>query len=464
MNKKVLIVDDSKLWREFLRSIIEGFGCTVKVASDGLEAINKFFEFMPEIVITDYIMPNMNGVHLTRFIRSYPQFKNVGIVILTAENESINPFWAKESGANLFLQKTLDKEKIIEKLKKFCERGYTIEWSMEFYKVKKEPYGELVDLLEERLRNEIIISEVFGLLQYIEDEEYLLNKFFNIVVSFFDPRSIHVLLITLAEGRIYSCSKNNEKFSLDNVKEKLFENLKKPVTPSKWKYVGNFSKDGRSLNNIKSFVLEHNGIEQGVILFENVEKDNDFKKYLNVALEPLGLVSKILNDFSDFKIKVEIDNLTQVFNKQFIISKLNELLKMHRRQNLPLSVVMIDIDDFKKINDTYGHVKGDEVLKQFAKLIKEGLRESDYLGRYGGEEFLVIFPATSCFDAKKVMERILDKVNKYNWKEELGIEKVTFSAGVCCDLSKTVLGLINMADEKLYRAKRNGKNQVVGGE
>ncbi|WP_126992747.1 GGDEF domain-containing response regulator [Thermosipho globiformans] len=464
MNKKVLVVDDSKLWREFLKSIIKGFGCTVKVASDGLEAINKFFEFMPEIVITDYIMPNMNGVHLTRFIRSYPQFKNVGIVILTAENESINSFWAKESGANLFLQKTLDREKIIEKLKKFCERDYTIEWSMEFYKVRKEPYGELVDVLEERLRDEIITSKIFSMLQYIEDEEYLLNSFFNMSVSFFDPRSIHVLLITLSEGRIYSYSRDNEKFSLDNVKEKLFKILKKPVTPSKWKYVGNFSKDGRSLNNIKSFVLMHNGIEQGVILFENVEKDNDFKKYLNVALEPLGLVSKILNDFSDFKIKVEIDNLTQVFNKQFIISKLNELLKMHRRQNLPLSVVMIDIDDFKKINDTYGHIKGDEVLKQFSKLIKEGLRESDYLGRYGGEEFLVIFPATSCSDAKKVMERILNKVNKYNWKEEHGIEKITFSAGICCNLSKTVLGLINKADEKLYRAKRNGKNQVVGGE
>lgn len=464
MNKKVLVVDDSKLWREFLKRTIEDFGHTVEVASDGLEGINKFFEFMPEIVITDYIMPNMNGVHLTRFIRSYPQFKNVGIAILTAENESINPFWAKESGANLFLQKNLDREKIIERLKKFCERDYTIEWSMEFYKVRKEPYGELVDVLEERLRNEIITSKIFSMLQYIEDEEYLLNSFFNMSISFFDPRSIHVLLITLSEGRIYSYSRDNEKFSLENVKEKLFENLKRPVTSSNWKYVGNFSKDGRRLNNVKSFVLVHNGIEQGVILFEDVERENDFKKNLNVALEPLGLISKILNVFSDFKIKVEFDSLTKVYNKQFIISKLNELLKMHRRQKLPLSITMIDIDDFKKINDTYGHIKGDEVLKQFSKLIKEGLRESDYLGRYGGEEFLVIFPATSCFDAKKVMERILDKVNKYNWKKELGIEKVTFSAGVCCDLSKTALGLINMADEKLYRAKRNGKNQVVGGE
>jgi len=127
---------------------------------------------------------------------------------------------------------------------------------------------------------------------------------------------------------------------------------------------------------------------------------------------------------------------------------------------------MMDIDDFKKVNDTYGHVTGDEVLKRVGKIISSTIRDTDLAGRYGGEEFLILMPATEIDAAKKAIERVLENIRNYNWKE-LGIEKVTMSAGVAQAVpGKSVTELIEMADKALYQAKRSGKDRCVayGGE
>ncbi|WP_448374311.1 response regulator [Fervidobacterium sp.] len=95
--KKILIVDDSQVWRTYLQNLLEKHGHTTEVAKDGLEGLNKFFMFLPDIVILDYVMPKLNGIHFTRFIRSFNAFKNVGILMLTGAEETINRFWAKKA-------------------------------------------------------------------------------------------------------------------------------------------------------------------------------------------------------------------------------------------------------------------------------------------------------------------------------------------------------------------------------
>lgn len=144
----------------------------------------------------------------------------------------------------------------------------------------------------------------------------------------------------------------------------------------------------------------------------------------------------------------ETDHLTGLYNS----SKLNNDLKKYKIKKSLISLALIDLDDFKKINDTYGHLKGDKVLKEFSDIIKSSIRSNDKAYRYGGDEFVIIFENIKKYDAKKIIERIKDNIEKLNIKFSVGIED---SQNVKID------ELIKNADEKAYIAKRKGKNKIV---
>lgn len=161
-----------------------------------------------------------------------------------------------------------------------------------------------------------------------------------------------------------------------------------------------------------------------------------------------------------------IDELTGVLNRRFGMRRLIEEFERSKRHNIPLSVSMIDIDDFKKINDTYGHQCGDLVLKTLAEIISQNIRISDFVIRYGGEEFLVVTPGASSLNAAKVMERLRDLVSTY--KIQYGSHELhfTFSAGVAAYPAEDIQhpsDLIKKADTALYQAKKAGKNRVIIG-
>jgi two-component system cell cycle response regulator len=139
---------------------------------------------------------------------------------------------------------------------------------------------------------------------------------------------------------------------------------------------------------------------------------------------------------------------------------LNKKIKEVQRYNFPLSIAMIDIDFFKKINDTYGHLTGDCILKELALLLKENFRESDIIARYGGEEFIIIMPFSDLKNACKKMDEFRKTVEKYNFCNS-GL-KVTISAGVEeYNFKDDILNFIEKADKKLYISKTNGRNRVT---
>jgi two-component system cell cycle response regulator len=466
--KKVLIIDDSVSWRAFLKKSIEKLGHEVEVAEDGLEGLNKFFDFLPDIIISDYVMPKMNGVHLCRFLRSYSSFSNVGILILTGANESINEFWAKKSGANIFLRKDLKPDELIRKIDDFIKKNnFSIEWTREFYKFRTNPFSELVDILEETLKMEVLKSTILDLVDKVNDEEYIINKLYYLFKEFFSFEGLHILLLSASAGRVYSFSKR-KKYSQNKLKNFLFSNLIKPITPTEWFFKGEF--DENNLNTpveYLAFNIVHENNDLGIIVFDNVENKNNLLYYMNFLNDSLGILFKTLSVFLDYRTASERDGLTGLYNKKVITEKLDNLKKSFKRKKFDLSIAMIDIDDFKHVNDKYGHIVGDKVLKVFSEILVSKMRENDFIGRYGGEEFLVIMPGTNCNEAKLALERALESVKDYNW-EELGILKsksITFSGGVCCKYKgKSLTEFINDADKALYLAKKMGKNRIITGE
>jgi diguanylate cyclase (GGDEF)-like protein len=158
-----------------------------------------------------------------------------------------------------------------------------------------------------------------------------------------------------------------------------------------------------------------------------------------------------------------IDGLTEAHVKRYLLESLDKELLRARRRQRNLSVLMFDIDHFKRINDVHGHLAGDHVLKELARLVKTSVRADDVFGRYGGEEFALVLPETKLTGARDLGEALRDKIARARFVFQREAIPVTISVGAATldDEHKTALDLIKTADEKLYEAKRSGRNRVV---
>ncbi len=157
------------------------------------------------------------------------------------------------------------------------------------------------------------------------------------------------------------------------------------------------------------------------------------------------------------------DGLTGVFNHALLIELFEKELNKQERNGGNISFVMLDIDFFKKVNDTYGHTSGDMILKGLSGILTDSIRNSDIVGRYGGEEFSIVLPEINAENAYRLCERIRQAVESYRFsigKEEI---KITVSMGIYFKASNDTINsqdMMKRADEALYKAKQNGRNKV----
>lgn len=158
-----------------------------------------------------------------------------------------------------------------------------------------------------------------------------------------------------------------------------------------------------------------------------------------------------------------MDGLTNVYNRRYLEQRLSEEVAYSRRYGKPLTVVMLDIDFFKNLNDTYGHQAGDHVLVKVSGLLSEALREYDIVARYGGEEFAVILPTTPKQKGASIAERLRVSISEHDFKFKDQEISTSISLGVACfpEEGDSPEALIASADKALYEAKDRGRNQVV---
>ena len=151
------------------------------------------------------------------------------------------------------------------------------------------------------------------------------------------------------------------------------------------------------------------------------------------------------------------DGLTGLYNHKKSLELLEDEIKRSKRYSNPLSVLMMDIDYFKKVNDQYGHQTGDDVLVTVSEIIQSNIRETDIAGRYGGEEFLIIFPHTNCEESFNTALRINKSLKKYQFKEGF---RLTISGGLSEWQGENAAQLIQKADKLLYKAKNGGRDRI----
>ena len=190
---------------------------------------------------------------------------------------------------------------------------------------------------------------------------------------------------------------------------------------------------------------------------------------LKTATRILDLEKSLKNANEAIRILSITDPLTKCYNRTFMDEQLPKELKRAIRYNHPISLVMIDIDHFKRVNDTYGHQAGDEVLKELVRSINRLIRSDiDWVARYGGEEFLVVFPETDFERAVVLAERLCRAISQKTIQIKEEEIRITASFGVSGFTSSTSLkevsyeAMISLADKSLYQAKEEGRNRVIG--
>ena len=159
-----------------------------------------------------------------------------------------------------------------------------------------------------------------------------------------------------------------------------------------------------------------------------------------------------------------IDHLTQVPNRRYLVERLEQELSRHQREGKDLSLAILDIDYFKKINDSHGHLCGDRALAELAALVRGCLRQYDMVGRYGGEEFCIIFPGAGIQAARGVLTRVREALKETMFRWEDKHFKMTVSVGLASTSERPEIGadaLLKLADEALYQAKETGRDRIV---
>ncbi len=222
------------------------------------------------------------------------------------------------------------------------------------------------------------------------------------------------------------------------------------------RYCGNFPKAYKGKSWLGLPLLMRNTV-MGMMTFDKKEENfftDDHQRIGKAFASHVAIALENSRIYEELKKRAMTDPLTGVINRRVFFDLAKQQEKLFRRYGTVFSLIMVDIDLFKHVNDTFGHQKGDSILQDVASLIKENLRESDILCRYGGEEFVVLLPQSDEQDAYDSAERIRRAV-----KNRVGI--VTVSLG-CADIKlsqeKTIGALISMADKALYKAKHDGRN------
>lgn len=206
---------------------------------------------------------------------------------------------------------------------------------------------------------------------------------------------------------------------------------------------------------------------------ESIEKGFDVggSDYITKPFKPREVLARVKTQlqlrayYEELQRLATTDPLTGLYNRRYFAQVARHLFESAKRYSKPLSVMLLDIDRFKSINDTYGHDTGDLALKVLADILKNSIRESDIACRFGGEEFIILLPETTAEDAEKLADRIRSKVENSSVPLSDGKElRYTVSIGVAqVDLSvdENIEPAIKRADEALYRAKEEGRNRVV---
>ena len=292
--------------------------------------------------------------------------------------------------------------------------------------------------------SELIIRSIYSANDHVEHFLKNLKERLEVVGVFINNNNKTQQAMSVASSTLtQNMSKEVDDLQLVLTDSKTLEELEQQVK--------------RSLEKITTGLDEFNS-ERKRLEQESQNRIQDLQQQLDQAREE---TDNLRDNLHQQRQRAMTDPLTKLPNRHAYNERLHLEYNRWRRYKKPLCLAMADIDHFKNINDTYGHGKGDEVLTKCAQVLMDGLRSTDFVGRYGGEEFIILLPETSVKDAIRAMNKLRAQIRAASFETDSEPFNVTMSFGVATFENKDDFNLVfNRADTALYRAKNRGRNQV----
>ena len=454
MSARVLVVDDvmpnvkllaAKLTREYFDVI---------TAYNGQQALELVKKESPDIVLLDVMMPGMDGFEVCQRIRSDPMTMHIPVVMVTALSDISDRVRGLEAGADDFLTKPVNDIALFARVRSLVR----LKMMMDEWRLRESTSGHFgmlnngISLLSESTDEARVLvledspldldkntetlkrdgSVVYSATTVGDALERALTNDFELVI---------VSLTLLNEDGLRLCSQLRSHERTRQVPILLMI-------------------DEGDMNRVAK------GLELGAndYVIKPIDR-NELQARVRTQIRRKRYQDRLRANYEQSLSLALTDSLTGVFNRRYVSAHLPRLLDRAADSNKPVSILMFDIDHFKRVNDTFGHDIGDEVLKEVAERASRNLRNFDLVARLGGEEFVVIMPDTDGESALMVAERLRNRIGDtvFRISAPVGEIVVTVSVGVAVGgrVGDTVETLIKRSDEALYEAKRSGRNRVV---
>jgi two-component system cell cycle response regulator len=450
---RVLVVDDVAANVKLLEARLSAEYFDVITAMSGVDALSVCERAECDIVLLDVMMPDMDGFEVCRRIKTNPATHYIPVVMVTALDQPSDRVRGLEAGADDFLTKPVSDVALIARVRSLTRlKMVTDELRMRAVTSKEigienpsleavadSGRGGRVLIVDDRQISYERLAAILGTEHAIDVEPDPNDALFHAAEGHYD-----LMIVSLALENFDALRLCSQVRSLERTR-----NL--PVLA-----ISDADNNARLVRGLEIGVNDY--------LLRPVDK-NELLARVRTQIRKKRFTER-LRDNVQMSIEMAVtDALTGLYNRRYMESHLSTLIEQAAVRGKPLSVLVVDIDYFKAINDTHGHDAGDDVLREFALRLRKSIRGIDLACRHGGEEFVIVMPETDMAVATMVAERLRRRIatEPFAIGEESGKIQVTISIGIAALSGKkdTAPALLKRADQALYRAKRDGRNRVV---
>ena len=468
---KILVADDDQALSRTLSWILKENGYEVLTVPGGEHLFDHLSAEPFDLLLLDIMMPKVDGLQLLQRVKADPRFKDLPVLMISSMPPEEATVRSLGLGASDFIPKPFRVRELLARVKAHLRVGRELNQARaearsrsEMMEILQEVTAslkpeEIYQILVRRVAQGLNISRCSIIIAGPDDDH-------GTVVAAFENPMLHNLAVDLRRyPEIQHALTTGEVVLVrDVLTDPMFQEVR-----AVWE------SEGREVPARSAIAIRFSLRQQpaGVFFLRTTtgdaplnEQDVQFaEQVINAAVAALEKAYDLENAVmgqEQMRHLAETDPLTNCFNRRALMEKLEQEMDRAARYATMLTGMMIDIDNFKQINDTYGHLVGDRVLKQLASLLKREQRSVDIVARYGGEEFVVLLPETTSTESRNFAERILRRVATHDFGEQGHPVRVTISIGIASFPDERVTdgeSLLHLADTHLYRAKTDGRNR-----
>lgn len=485
---RILVADDDEAVLESVTWLLQENGYEVVPANGGVACIEQLEKRAPDLLLLDILMPDADGCQLLERIKGDERWRDLPVLMLSAQPPEEASVKSLGLGAADFIRKPYRPKELLARVQAQLRMGALLrstraalmrtEEQLQRAQQDADSRRKLVDILHE-VTGDLSVSELFHLLVRraaralgVSHCSVVLARpgepQANVVAAFENP-GLQQLIIQLDRYP-------ELKAALDSGQPVLVEDLDTHPLYEGVRQVWGIEGLEVPIRSVIALPFSIDRGQYGVFLVRRTrdqEKfgpaDLEFAQAVITAavavIQRAQMVESTMADNARLEQLAQTDPLTQLLNRRALTERITAEMERALRYDSTMALLMIDLDHFKKVNDTYGHLVGDDVLRDVGQLLIDTIRGSDIVARYGGEEFLVLLPETDDAGAEAFAERIRSAVEDHGFASVSLSEplRLTASVGVAVYPAariESVEDLFTRADAALYRAKADGRNRV----